>query len=155
MNCTSPTDFRPPKAISFYPCALRLDLQVRPVVVRGDPVPYLISQTGEEPADGSSTVNGPSWWHATKHLGVWCDGEQVGQGGGGGSGMGLTGSTTGSSVNVRTPGKHTLEVREHVEIYYGKYSDEAGSRRCTARDVSLKAEFELLPEGAARICEAA
>jgi hypothetical protein len=52
----------------------------------------------------------------------------------------------GSSVNVPTPGKHVLEVREHVEIYYGKMGDPPGSRLCSSRDVSLKREFELLPE---------
>jgi hypothetical protein len=129
----------------FLSRALRLDLRVRPVVVRGDPVPYLITQTVEEPAE-SGVVDGPGWWYATKDLGVWCDGEQVRQGSGGGSGLGLTGSSsTGSSVDVRTTGKHTLEVRQHVEIYYGKYP-EGPSHLWSSRDVSLTGEFELLPE---------
>ena len=129
----------------FFSRAISLDMKVRPTVVRGDPVPYSIESKGEGPA--SDSAEGPTWWYATQDIGVWCDGKEVRQASSGGSGTGFPSGSSRSLVPFDEPGKHVLEVRQRVEIYYGKYgeTDPATSRLCSTRELSVKAPFEMLP----------
>lgn len=128
----------------FFSQAVSLDMKVRPIVVRGDPVPYSIESKGEYPMSDSATA--PTWWYATQDIGVWCDGKQVRQSSSSGSGTGFPSGSSRSQVQFDEPGKHVLEVRQRVEIYYGKYgdTDPTQSRLCSARDLSVKGPFELL-----------
>ncbi len=129
-----------PQTGRFFEQGCRRELRVRPRVIAGEWVPYQIATTGNGPSD-------PGWWASDMQLGLWVDGKQVRAGGEESSGSAFGTGSTGSSATPLPPGKHALEIRQRVEVYHGTPQDKRASKRCAQREISLKGQVEVLPQG--------
>lgn len=131
------------QADEFFTLATRRELRVRPAVALGDAVPFEVAAVGSEPTPGK-------WWRKETSLGVWVDGRQVQPGSGGGSGTSMNDGTWGSSAKVDTPGPHTIEVRERLEIFVGRPDGSAPTGPpAWAKDVVLRGQTQVVPKGEA------
>jgi hypothetical protein len=119
--------------------SLSLRLHVRPIVVKGDWVPYTI--------DESSRICGPGFYmHIVYGGGATIDGKSVGPAGNGGasslSGLG-SGGSQGNSLKYNQVGKHQLVIKPHVEVRQGNF--DAGTI-IFQEDRQLTADFEIVAQ---------
>jgi len=95
--------------------AMRLRLVIRPHVIAGDQVPYKLIHDGLLPT-------GPLMWTKISMAGAAIDGKPIAANTGGYSAFSSSGSgTMGSSIASPPPGKHTLTLTFHVEVFNSRF----------------------------------
>jgi len=138
----------PEQADRFLSQMVTLELETRPRVVRGDPVPYRIKHW----------EYGCVWSFYSKQemLAIAVDDSEVQRSGGATGGRVLGRGSTSSVFEYDVPGTHTVRVDIRLRIY----DDTMGTRKDRVllyeEERSLKAEFELLdeePEGYIQMVE--
>ena len=126
------------QADRFFSQMVTLELEVRPRVVRGDPVPYRVQHSGNGPQKG--------FYCRQESRTIAVDDSEVQRSGGSTEG-GVTGhGWMSSTFKYDVPGEHTVRLDLRLSIY----DDTAGTPQnrvlCYEKEKILKAEFELLAE---------
>ncbi len=119
----------------FFTQGMTFQLLVRPSVVVGDELPYLISHSGRAPSG--------NWWVRIHNVQAKLDGRVLNTGGSSTS-SGFGGGSSGSYTRIATPGRHTIEVSNRVEFYHGAWGNEKASKLCYTRNLTFKAGFDAL-----------
>lgn len=119
----------------FFEQAMSVRLQIRPTVILGDPVPFHVSRDGRGPTG--------VWWVGMEGRGATLDGVQTSGFLGSMSSSGFGRGNFGSSVTVKEPGAHRLEVTFSMSVHKGGSS--AGTL-LWRRSKTLAGSFNVLPE---------
>lgn len=123
----------------FLKQAVILSLTVRPTVILGDSLPYQVGHSGRGPS-------GATMWVRSEDESVAIDDQIVRQGNTGSSAWsGFGGGSSGSSIQVRSPGKHTITIKQRIEIHTGPFGQESAGGLLHETVVPLTAPFEVLP----------
>lgn len=109
--------------------AVRISLQVRPTVLLGENVPYILDQQSRGPS---------SWWKHLAVLSANVDGEKPRSGSIATSGN-LGGGTMGQSVPVSTAGNHKLRI-----IYRLRIHERENGPMLSQKEVELTGEFKVV-----------
>lgn len=122
-------------------------LLVRRTCVVGDPVPYRYAVAGRGPEPDHGQPNPNTWWVSTRIDRVIVDGTTHAQGGGSMGSTGFGRGAGGSTLPGMAAGKHKLEVVLTTSVHYGPKGQvfTEGSKPRWTREVTLSAEFEVLP----------
>ena len=122
------------------------DMQVRKKVVVGDTAIYRFSLGGRGP-DLPYTGKAPVWWTRHQIDRTMLDGKTQQAGRSSGSGNGFSRGSTQSGVQVKTPGKHRLEVAMTLEVYYSPtVSTPTKEGLKWKKEVVLGGDFEAFAE---------
>ena len=131
------------QAQQFFQQVFRLELTLRPRVAPGDDVPFWIS----------NHIRAPS---KTKHFGFWCDfsgaqlyiQDQLVNPGAYGHirGYPYSGISVGSRFQFNKPDMHTVVARGHIAFYHGETGSKENSKLLYERNITARAEFEMLAE---------
>jgi len=123
----------------FFEQIVRLKAAVRPTVIAGDRVPYLVIHEGLGPSAVSNV------WLKLSMRGVMLDGKPLnGTVGGYAATSGFGSGTTGSSIDCPAVGKHEISLTIRVEIFHGPF--DAPISPAWGNDRTLPANFEVLPK---------
>jgi hypothetical protein len=124
----------------FFAQAIVLQLAVRPTVIAGDDVPYMLALTGRTPSN--------NWWFRISFIQAKI-GDRVVRDGGSTTFSGSASGNFGSYGKVTTPGKHTVETTNRIDFFNGPSDDERASRLCCTRTLTFKADFQALEKAPA------
>ncbi len=124
----------PAQSDAFFANAMKLQLDVRPVVGQNDPVPFRISAIGHGPLEG--------WWMRMSEQGCWVDDRSINQGTMSSTG-GFSGSTTTTNLTPQPPGKHRLRIQMQVGAGTGNFPrfDDPLDH---PRTIDLTADFQVI-----------
>jgi hypothetical protein len=122
----------------FFDQMTIMDLKIRPKIVRGDSVPYLIKYRFRMPSKGM-------WHRVGAGKDVFLDGQLLPDGANGYTGGSeRQGGSMGLLLECKTPGKHKLTVIPEVILYSGSNFDPKTSTALSRRQVPLNVPFEVL-----------
>jgi hypothetical protein len=108
----------------FFEQAVRSKLAVRPKVILGERVPYLVIHDGLGPSTGSL-------WYRLSMQGAVLDGNPTeGNFGGSMEGSGFGGGSFGSSLSCPSPGKHDVALKFRVEQFSGPFDSASSTLLC-------------------------
>jgi hypothetical protein len=134
-------DLPAPQQSQFIEQALRARLLVRPKVVVGNRVPFVVSFNCLGPAN-------PRFWMKLSTAAVIVDSQPDPGATGRSCCMGVNGAGSfGTSTECPRPGKHLLHVTARIEAYAGPFGSPAPSTLLHQFDRTMKADFEVLPAG--------
>lgn len=123
-------------AEAFFANAMKLQLDVRPFVGRGDPVPFRIASVGRGPLNG--------WWMRASQQGCWVDEKRIQRGTMSRSG-GFSGGNTTSTLEPQPPGKHRLRVEVEVGAGVGNFAS-LSAPLDHPRTLELTADFQVVSD---------
>jgi len=129
-------DLPPDQQKRIFDQALWTRVEVRPQVIAGDQVPYMLLHEGLGPS-------GPSLWMKITMAGAALDGKLIpGNTGGSSSSSGFVGGSMGSSIQSPSPGMHTLTLKFRVEAFHSPF--DVPSTPLYQSDRSFTNDFEVL-----------
>jgi hypothetical protein len=122
--------------------AISLTLRIRPIVVLGNRVPFIIREN-------CRVTGSPFWWRLTGEQGTSkVDGKTVwGMGGGSSSGAGLgSNGSVGTSFECSTVGKHWFEQSFQLELHTGPFDGNNPKDLISQQVCKLSGSFEIVAQ---------
>jgi hypothetical protein len=121
------------QANRFFDNALKVQLDMRPIVGVGDPVPFRISTVGRGPAEG--------WWARASQVGCWVDDKKTNLGTSASTG-GFSAWSSTSALRPQPLGEHRLRVAVEMGAGTGNIASVQGPLD-HARTLQLTADFRV------------